>query len=90
MRYTRADLTSRKPPRSCGPSNSSMFCFVVRFGFCGFLLLLLALLFVFSFVCVCVRSSPLGGWTDKGTHFNEGGDAGNREEEINKLVRRMN
>jgi len=35
-------------------------------------------------------NSPLGGWTDKGTHFNEGGDAGNREEEINKLVRRMN
>jgi large subunit ribosomal protein L7e len=35
-------------------------------------------------------NSPLGGWVDKGTHFNEGGDAGNREEEINKLVRRMN
>jgi len=35
-------------------------------------------------------NSPLGGWTDKGTHFNEGGDAGNRQEEINKLVRRMN
>jgi len=35
-------------------------------------------------------NSPLGGWTDKGTHFNEGGDAGNREEEINKLIRRMN
>jgi len=35
-------------------------------------------------------NNPLGGWIDKGTHFNEGGDAGNREEEINKLVRRMN
>jgi len=35
-------------------------------------------------------NSPLGGWTDKGSHFNEGGDAGFREEEINKLVRRMN
>lgn len=35
-------------------------------------------------------SSPLGGYTDKGTHFSEGGMAGNREREINKLVRRMN
>jgi len=35
-------------------------------------------------------SSPLGGFTDKGTHFAEGGDAGNREEYINDLVRRMN
>merc|ERR550532_1643885 len=31
-------------------------------------------------------SSPLGGWTYKKTHFSEGGDAGNREELINKLV----
>jgi large subunit ribosomal protein L7e len=35
-------------------------------------------------------NSPLGGWVDKGTHFAEGGDAGNREEFINQLVRRMN
>merc|ERR1712063_79922 len=35
-------------------------------------------------------SSPLGGWKDKGIHFSEGGDAGNREELINKLVARMN
>jgi large subunit ribosomal protein L7e len=35
-------------------------------------------------------NSPLGGWTDKGTHYAEGGDAGNREEDINKLVRQMN
>jgi len=35
-------------------------------------------------------SNPLGGWTDKGCHFAEGGDAGNREELINKLVARMN
>lgn len=35
-------------------------------------------------------SNPLGGWKDKATHFAEGGDAGNREEYINKLVRRMN
>jgi len=35
-------------------------------------------------------SSPLGGLSKKGKHFTEGGDFGNREEEINKLVRRMN
>lgn len=35
-------------------------------------------------------SNPLGGWTNKGLHFSEGGDAGRREEAINKLVRRMN
>jgi large subunit ribosomal protein L7e len=35
-------------------------------------------------------SSPLGGWTNKGIHFSEGGDAGNRAELINKLVRTMN
>jgi len=34
-------------------------------------------------------SSPLGGYVQKGKHFTEGGDYGNREEEINKLVRRM-
>jgi 60S ribosomal protein uL30 len=36
-------------------------------------------------------SSPLGGYSRKKKwHFTEGGDHGNREEEINKLVRRMN
>jgi large subunit ribosomal protein L7e len=35
-------------------------------------------------------SSPSGGFKSKLTHFNEGGDAGNREEKINELVRRMN
>lgn len=35
-------------------------------------------------------SSPLGGLVKKGKHFTEGGDFGNREEEINRLVRRMN
>jgi len=35
-------------------------------------------------------SNPLGGWKNKGVHFAEGGDAGNREELINKLVARMN
>jgi len=34
-------------------------------------------------------SNPLGGWKDKGIHFAEGGDAGNREELINKLVAKM-
>jgi len=35
-------------------------------------------------------SNPLGGWKNKGIHFAEGGDAGNREELINKLVQKMN
>jgi len=35
-------------------------------------------------------NNPLGGWKNKGIHFAEGGDAGNREEYINKLVQRMN
>jgi large subunit ribosomal protein L7e len=35
-------------------------------------------------------SSPNGGFRSKVTHFNEGGDAGNREDQINKLIRRMN
>jgi len=34
-------------------------------------------------------SSPSGGYVKKGTHFSEGGDHGNREEQINQLVRRM-
>jgi len=36
-------------------------------------------------------SCPLGGYTRfKKLHFSEGGDHGNREEHINKLVRKMN
>eukprot|EP01006_Ploeotia_vitrea_P035668 TRINITY_DN65921_c0_g2_i3.p2 TRINITY_DN65921_c0_g2~~TRINITY_DN65921_c0_g2_i3.p2 ORF type:complete len:243 (-),score=161.69 TRINITY_DN65921_c0_g2_i3:170-898(-) len=35
-------------------------------------------------------SSPLGGFKNKGIHFTEGGDAGNREEHINSLVKKMN
>jgi len=35
-------------------------------------------------------SSPLGGYTQKGKHYTEGGDYGNRERDINKLIRRMN
>jgi len=34
-------------------------------------------------------NTPKGGWTYLKTHFNEGGDAGNREDQINKLLRRM-
>lgn len=34
-------------------------------------------------------SSPLGGFSKKLLHFNEGGEAGNRESHINKLVQRM-
>jgi len=34
-------------------------------------------------------SSPSGGYKQKGKHYNEGGDHGNREEQINQLVRRM-
>ena len=35
-------------------------------------------------------SSPWGGMKKKTTHFAEGGDAGNREDQINRLIRRMN
>jgi len=34
-------------------------------------------------------SSPNGGYVEKATHFTEGGDYGNREEEINKFIKRM-
>jgi len=35
-------------------------------------------------------SSPLGGFVKKRINFAEGGDAGDREHHINRLVRRMN
>ena len=35
-------------------------------------------------------SSPPGGMKKKTTHFVEGGDAGNRGNQINRLIRRMN
>jgi len=35
-------------------------------------------------------STPRGGYKKVTTHFNEGGDAGNREDKINALIRRMN
>ena len=34
-------------------------------------------------------SSPNGGFTKKRLHFNEGGDAGNRQDKINALVQKM-
>jgi large subunit ribosomal protein L7e len=34
--------------------------------------------------------APLGGLKKKRNHYVEGGDAGNREEKINELIRRMN
>ena len=34
-------------------------------------------------------NNPTGGWVKKGNHFIEGGDYGNREDELNKLLRRM-
>ena len=35
-------------------------------------------------------NNPRGGFKDKTKHFQEGGDAGNREKYINELVQRMN
>jgi large subunit ribosomal protein L7e len=35
-------------------------------------------------------SSPLGGLSKKRVHYVEGGQAGNREDKINGLIRRMN
>jgi len=35
-------------------------------------------------------SSPRGGFVKKRINFTEGGDAGDREQHINRLVRRMN
>jgi 60S ribosomal protein uL30 len=35
-------------------------------------------------------SAPTGGWNDVATHYNDGGDFGNREDKINELVHRMN
>jgi len=35
-------------------------------------------------------SAPLGGLTKKRIHYIEGGDAGNREENINAMLRKMN
>ncbi|CAI5438510.1 unnamed protein product [Caenorhabditis angaria] len=34
-------------------------------------------------------NNPTGGWTKKTNHFVEGGDFGNREDQLNNLLRRM-
>jgi large subunit ribosomal protein L7e len=34
-------------------------------------------------------SNPTGGFTKKANHYVEGGDFGNREDQINKLLERM-
>uniref|UniRef100_A0A8C6U9F6 Large ribosomal subunit protein uL30 n=1 Tax=Neogobius melanostomus TaxID=47308 RepID=A0A8C6U9F6_9GOBI len=43
-----------------------------------------------NFVWPFKLSSPRGGMNKKTTHFVEGGDAGNREDQINRMIRRMN
>lgn len=34
-------------------------------------------------------NTPTGGWRKKTTHYVEGGDFGNREDALNKLLRKM-
>ncbi|XP_028638308.1 60S ribosomal protein L7-like isoform X3 [Grammomys surdaster] len=43
-----------------------------------------------NFLWTFKLSSPRGGMKKKTTHFVEGGDAGNREDQINRLIRRVN
>uniref|UniRef100_A0A8C5Y7X7 Large ribosomal subunit protein uL30 n=1 Tax=Microcebus murinus TaxID=30608 RepID=A0A8C5Y7X7_MICMU len=43
-----------------------------------------------NFLWPFTLSSPRGGMKKKTTHFVEGRDAGNREDQINRLIRRMN
>ncbi|ELV12118.1 60S ribosomal protein L7 [Tupaia chinensis] len=43
-----------------------------------------------NFLWAFQLSSPRGGKKKKTTHFAEGGDAGNREDQTNRLIRRMN
>jgi large subunit ribosomal protein L7e len=43
-----------------------------------------------SFLWPFKLSSPLGGWAKKRISYNEGGDYGNRKEDINALIRKMN
>jgi large subunit ribosomal protein L7e len=45
--------------------------------------------FVNKFLWPFKLNPPRGGFVKKRVHFTEGGDAGNREQYINKLVRRM-
>ena len=43
-----------------------------------------------SFLWTFKMNNPKGGWSNKNHSFQNGGDWGNREEEINKLIRKMN
>ena len=43
-----------------------------------------------SFLWTFKLNNPKGGWANKNHSFQNGGDWGNREEEINKLIRKMN
>jgi large subunit ribosomal protein L7e len=43
-----------------------------------------------SFLWPFKLNSPRGGFKNVKTHYNEGGDAGNREDKINKLIQSMN
>lgn len=42
-----------------------------------------------SFLWPFKLSSPNGGWRDKGRHYVDGGDFGNRENRMNQLLRKM-
>jgi len=42
-----------------------------------------------SFLWPFKLTTPKGGWDYVKTHFTEGGDAGNREELINRVLRKM-
>uniref|UniRef100_A0A8C2QC22 Large ribosomal subunit protein uL30 n=1 Tax=Cricetulus griseus TaxID=10029 RepID=A0A8C2QC22_CRIGR len=43
-----------------------------------------------NLLCLFKLPSPRGGMKKKTTHFVEGGDAGDREDQINRLIRQMN
>ncbi len=45
-----------------------------------------------ALTCVCVHAVPdaVGGMSKKRLHYVEGGQAGNREDKINTLIRAMN
>jgi len=45
--------------------------------------------FVNKFLWPFKLSSPKGGYSKKTTHFQEGGDAGNREDQINRFIQSM-
>lgn len=45
--------------------------------------------YVSNFLWPFKLNNPVGGWKRKSTHYNEGGDCGNREDLINGLVAKM-